>query len=480
MSSCRISAVPVDALRAGTTGTTGATDAPDAGGTARTAGNHRPARTSPGAGRRRAGLVLGALLLPGLLLTAPASAADDTDGSRPAAPAAAPAGSGGKAGSPAAPSGVIGGEQLGLEGTRVQPLKGAPALPRISARSWIVADADTGEVLAAHNAHRRLAPASTLKMLFADTLLPDTDPKEVYRADPLHFGRLGAGSSAVGISDGHDYTVEDLWHGVFLASGNDAVHALAAMNGGLDEITRRMNERAVELQAMDTTVVNPDGYDGEGQLSSAYDLTLIARAGLRNPDFRRYAAADTYTFPGKGKGKKRESFEIRSTNRLLVGAPGLERYPGIIGGKNGYTSKAGHTFTGIAERDGRTLIVTVMNPAEGDRLSVYRETADLLDWGFDAAGRVEPVGELVPTLSEVAAAEAEAEAASAPRPADTGLAAGADGGAGAGGAGTTGVGGMGVLLLSAATLTAAALWGRRLFHRRRRLPGRPRRVAPRV
>ncbi|MBB0246402.1 D-alanyl-D-alanine carboxypeptidase, partial [Streptomyces alkaliphilus] len=391
-----------------------------------------------------------------------------------------PAGSGGGAGSPAAPSGVIGGEQLGLEGTRVQPLKGAPALPRISARSWIVADADTGEVLAAHNAHRRLAPASTLKMLFADTLLADTDPKEVYRADPLHFGRLGAGSSAVGISDGHDYTVEDLWHGVFLASGNDAVHALAAMNGGLDEITRRMNERAVELQAMDTTVVNPDGYDGEGQLSSAYDLTLIARAGLRNPEFRRYAAADTYTFPGKGKGKKRESFEIRSTNRLLVGAPGLERYPGIIGGKNGYTSKAGHTFTGIAERDGRTLIVTVMNPAEGDRLSVYRETADLLDWGFDAAGRVEPVGELVPTLSEVAAADAEAEAASAPRPADTGLAAGADGGAGAGGAGTTGVGGMGVLLLSAATLTAAALWGRRLFHRRRPLPGRPRRVAPRV
>ncbi|MBB0247415.1 hypothetical protein FNQ90_25655, partial [Streptomyces alkaliphilus] len=85
----------MDALRAGTTGTTGATDAPDADGAARTAGNHRPARTSPGAGRRRVGLVLGALLLPGLLLTAPAAAADDTDGSRPAAPAAAPAGSGG-------------------------------------------------------------------------------------------------------------------------------------------------------------------------------------------------------------------------------------------------------------------------------------------------------------------------------------------------------------------------------------------------
>ncbi|MCE7078657.1 D-alanyl-D-alanine carboxypeptidase family protein [Streptomyces sp. ST2-7A] len=444
-------------------------------------GDGRTVRTPRGAGRRRTGLVLGTLLLPGLLLATPATAADSTEGSRPAPGAAVPASSGTTtgAGSPAAPSGVIGGEQLGLRGTRVQPLKGAPALPKTTARSWIVADADTGEVLAARDAHRRLAPASTLKMLFADTLLADTDPEDVYRADPLDFGRLGAGSSAVGISDGHDYTVEDLWHGVFLASGNDAVHALSAMNGGLDEVTRRMNERAVELQAMDTTVVNPDGYDGEGQLSSAYDLTLIARAGLENPEFRRYAAVETYAFPGKGKGKKRESFEIRSTNRLLVGAAGLDRYPGILGGKNGYTSKAGHTFTGIAERDGRTMIVTVMNPEDGDRLRVYRETADLLDWGFGATGRVEPIGELVPSLTELAEAAA-AEAAAAPQPDGTGVTAGANGEAGATGAGTGGIGAVGILLLSATTLTAAALWGRRLFHRRRPLPGRRRRAFPRA
>ncbi|MDT0265271.1 serine hydrolase [Streptomyces sp. DSM 44915] len=347
-----------------------------------------------------------------------------------------------------------------------------PPLPaELTAKSWIVADAETGEVFAAHAAHRPLPPASTLKMLFADTVLPQLARDAEYLAEPEHFTELGPGSSAVGVADGHTYTVEDLWLGAFLASGNDAVYALTAMNGGKEATVAEMNERAAELQAYDTHVVNPDGYDADGQLSSAYDLTLIARAGLQHDDFREYAATASADFPGEGEGEDRETYEIQNTNRLLVGAPGLDPYPGLAGVKNGYTSAAGYTFTGVAERGDRVLLVTVMDPADDDNLAVYREAAALLDWGFAAADTARPVGELVPPVSELPA-DHQAE----PEPEPAGMA-GDDGkNAEAAAAGATGpeeepavASGLLVATVTAGALAVLAL-GAYVFHRRHPLP----------
>ncbi|MCX2971487.1 MULTISPECIES: D-alanyl-D-alanine carboxypeptidase family protein [Streptomyces] len=345
--------------------------------------------------------VAASVLLPALVLGSAAPApADEKDGGR-----AEP--------KPPASMSTVGGKRLGLPGTQVEPRPGAPKVPGdVTARSWIVADAETGDVLAAHNAHWELPPASTLKMLFADTLLPKFDGEATYTVLPKDLEPMGPGSSAVGVKENHDYSVHELWNGVFLASGNDAVHALAAMNGGLDKTVREMNERAEELGAADTHVVSPDGYDAQGQTSSAYDLTLIARSGMQKPDFRAYAATARAKFPGgyadgdggEGDGgsgedaeREREFYEIQSTNRLLVGSHGLEPYEGLAGIKNGSTTEAGNTFTGIAERDDRALLVTVMHPDEKKRANgVYEEAAALLDWGFAAAEHVEPVGELVP------------------------------------------------------------------------------------
>ncbi|MER5355504.1 D-alanyl-D-alanine carboxypeptidase, partial [Kitasatospora sp. NPDC002551] len=288
------------------------------------------------------------------------------------------------------PPAAVGGERLGLAGVQVSPLAGAPALPGdLTGQSWIVADAASGEVLAASNAHLRLAPASTLKILFADTVLPKFDRDTVHKVAPEEIQGIGAGSSLVGIKEDLEYKVEDLWRGVFLSSGNDAVHVLAHMNGGVQRTVAEMQARAEALQARDTRVVSPDGYDSDGQVSSAYDLTLFARAGLRNPDFRVYCATRDAMFPGavdKNTGQ-RGSFGIANTDRLLG------KYPGLIGVKNGFTTNAGSTFVGAAERGGRTLLVTVMHPSSYQK--VYDETAALLDWGFAAAGKVTPVGKLV-------------------------------------------------------------------------------------
>ncbi|MGW0880426.1 D-alanyl-D-alanine carboxypeptidase family protein [Streptomyces sp. NPDC002671] len=293
----------------------------------------------------------------------------------------------------AAEANVIGGERLARTGIQVSGASGLPT--KLSARSWLIADFASGEVLASFGAHRRLAPASTLKMLFADTVLEKFDRTERHKVTDTDLSDIPLGSSLVGIKPGITYTVEQLWQGVFLRSGNDAVHVLAHMNGGVAKTVAQMQAKAEDLQALDTHVVSPDGFDHPGQLSSAYDLTLFARHGLRNDDFRGYCGTRTADFPAGGK----KTFQIQNTDRLLTGAWGLGTYQGLIGVKNGYTSHAGNTFTGAATRGGRTLLVTVMHPAEGAN-AVYEQTAALLDWGFGHGRSAQSVGTLVEPLSE--------------------------------------------------------------------------------
>ncbi|MEU6554838.1 serine hydrolase [Streptomyces sp. NPDC046915] len=324
------------------------------------------------------------------------------------------------AATPASAATAIGGARLARTGIQV---RGATGLPRkLTALSWLVADHDTGEVLASFDAHRRLAPASTLKMLFADTVLRKLDREMKYKVTDADLADVPAGSSLVGVKPGITYSIHQLWQGVFLRSGNDAVHVLAHLNGGLAKTVAEMQARADDLQALDTHVVSPDGFDHKGQLSSAYDLTLFARQGLKDGDFRGYCGTRTADFPAGGK----KTFQIQNTDRLLTGAWGLGTYKGLIGVKNGYTSHAGNTFTGAAVRGGRTLLVTVMHPKSGGN-AVYEETAALLDWGFGKGGAAQAVGALVEPLSE---GGAKAGATPAPARKTAEAAAGAPGSAG--------------------------------------------------
>ncbi|MFF5159596.1 D-alanyl-D-alanine carboxypeptidase family protein [Streptomyces sp. NPDC000348] len=296
-------------------------------------------------------------------------------------------------------------------GTHVRPRPGAPEVPDPSALSWLVADARTGDVLAAHDAHRRLPPASTLKTLFALTVLPALPAGIRHQVRGKELAGIGPGSSLVGVAEARTYRVSDLWNGVFLSSGNDAVRVLAALSGGWRDTAERMQTTARALGAHDTRVESPDGYDAPGQVSSAYDLAVFGRAGLRNHEFARYCARHEARFPARDGG----SYGIVNTNRLLTGADGVEPYEGLIGIKNGYTSNAGHTLVAAARRNGRTLVVTVMNPRSGGGHAVYEEARALLDWGFEATGHVTPVGSL-DALRPGPPHGAEADPATVPTP----------------------------------------------------------------
>ncbi|QRX95873.1 D-alanyl-D-alanine carboxypeptidase family protein [Streptomyces noursei] len=311
-------------------------------------------------------------------------------------------------------------------GVQFLPRPGVPEPPRVSALSWAVTDLASHRILAAKDVHRPLPPASTLKTLFALTVLPKFSQAAVRTVSSADLAGIEAGSSLAGLKEDMPYRVADLWHGVFLTSGSDAVHALAAMNGGWGRTIDEMQATARRLGARDTTVESADGFDTPGQTSSAYDLSLFGQAGLTNRDFAHFAATKTALLPEDGGP---DAYGIQNTNRLLVGSHGVAPYDGLIGVKNGYTTHAGNTLVAAARRGDRTLLVTVMNPRSGAENAVYEEARALLDWGFAAAPRAAAVGLLPAPSPDPRAPGSERAAQRAPR---TTLhragAAGADGG----------------------------------------------------
>ena len=271
----------------------------------------------------------------------------------------------------------VGGPLLAGHGVVIQP--GAPALPTdLTSSAWLVADADTGQILAAKAPHEKYLPASTLKTLTAVTLIPRLDPQQMVKAT---YRDASIDGSKVGLVPDMSYSVRKLFTAMLVVSGNDAAEALAEANGGVGKTVRMMNAEATHLQAYDTFARTPSGLDGPGESTSAYDLALIARAGLQMPDFRHYVGTVKSTVPAP----HHKHFQIYTHNRLLT------TYRGAIGVKNGYTVAARATYVGAATRHGHTILVTLLhaNPY------FWPEAKSLLNWGFAAEGKVEPVGTLV-------------------------------------------------------------------------------------
>ncbi|HVA61260.1 MAG TPA: serine hydrolase [Mycobacteriales bacterium] len=294
-------------------------------------------------------------------------------------------------------SGPVGGPLLGSTGVVVDGSPGVPRLPAgITASSWLVADAGSGAVLAARDAHGRFLPASTLKALTAVTLIPMLDPNRIVTAT---FDDVNVDGSKVGLVEGGRYPVRMLFTAMLVVSGNDAANTLADAAGGIPRTLNLMNAEARHLHADDTVAKTPSGLDGPGESSSAYDLALIARAGLAMPAFRHYVAT-VLSYVSQPHGKP---FQIYTHDYLLTS------FPGAIGVKNGYTVAAQGTYIGAATRGGRTILVTLMhtNP------DFWPEARALLTWGFAADPVATPVGQLVPPLVPSASAASAVDPISA-------------------------------------------------------------------
>jgi D-alanyl-D-alanine carboxypeptidase (penicillin-binding protein 5/6) len=286
---------------------------------------------------------------------------------------------------PAAEQGLASPTPTAAEGLQV---------PDFATKSWILVDADSGDILAGQDYDEQRPMASTIKTLTSLTLLPRLQYDSVYEAQPQETLTEGA---HVGVLSGNTYTVSQLFHGMLMRSGNDAAVALADAYG-YQRTLAAMNAEAQRVGATSTVAKSPNGLDRPGQVSTAKDLAQIYRVAIRDPRLQEILTAKQAEFPAKAPTdptKARTTFTIYNHDTLLNSG-----YPGFMGGKSGFTSQAGRTYVAGVQHDGRTFVVALLGIGGGTT-----ETArEVFDWAVANSSSLSPIGTLpaVPDAPEIA------------------------------------------------------------------------------
>lgn len=255
----------------------------------------------------------------------------------------------------------------------------APAWPdnlSISAEGGIVMDADSGTVLYGKNIHTAYFPASITKILTALIVIENCGLDEMVTFSHNAVYNVESGSSSAGLDEGDQLTVRDCLYAMLLKSANEAANALAEHTAGsIEAFAAMMNAKALSLGCTDSHFNNPSGLNDPEHYTSAYDMALIAQAAFRNETFVEIDSTLYYDIPPTKRNP--EGIRVYPGHRMLKKNM-AQYYPGIIGGKTGYTSLAGNTLVTCAERDGMKLIAVVLNGHQ----THYTDTKALLDFGF--------------------------------------------------------------------------------------------------
>ncbi len=228
----------------------------------------------------------------------------------------------------------------------------------ISAKAAIVYEPITETVLYEKAADDRMLVASTTKIMTAKVVLDNCSLDEKVEVSKAHTAVEG---SSMYLRAGGEYTVEDLLYGLMLASGNDAAAALADHTAGsMEAFAELMNAECQKLGLKNSHFVNSHGLDAEEHYSSARDLAIITAAAMENESFCEIFSRASYTVDG---------VSLYNHNKLLTSCPGC------IGGKTGYTEKAGRILVSCVEREGMRLIcVTISDPRDWeDHKALYEQ-----------------------------------------------------------------------------------------------------------
>jgi D-alanyl-D-alanine carboxypeptidase (penicillin-binding protein 5/6) len=248
------------------------------------------------------------------------------------------------------------------------------APPQVTGRAWLVENGATGQVLLAHNAYRRVPIASLTKLMTVLLTLEHARLDDVVTVSPE---AAATPESTVTFRAGERLTVRELLEAALISSANDAADALASYVGHGSEarFVSMMNAKARQLGLQESHFVRPDGLDAPGHLSSAHDVTFLARLLMRHKIVRQIVRMRVATIS--------DGHVLRTWNDLLYS------YPGIFGVKTGHTSGAGWNETAAAHRRGVSIYATLLGSP--DRSTRNADLAKLLDWGFAQYVGVQPV-----------------------------------------------------------------------------------------
>ena len=240
------------------------------------------------------------------------------------------------------------------------------APPPITARAAVIIEEPCGAVLYGDSAYQRLAPASLTKIATALVAAERADLSEIVdvRVDGAELA-LTTDSTVMGLKPGQQLSLRDLLYGLLLPSGNDAAIAIAEHVGfTTTAFVDLMNDKVEQLGLSDTYFTNPHGLDELGQYTSAFDIAMLGRELIRQPELAAIVRTTTYQPAWDGP-------PLWNGNRLVYA------YPGSLGVKIGYTDAAQQTIVAAAERGERRLIVSALGSS-----SIYDDAVALLDWAF--------------------------------------------------------------------------------------------------
>lgn len=243
-----------------------------------------------------------------------------------------------------------------------------------NAKSAIMIEASTGEILFQKNKDEKLAPASMTKMMSMLLIMEEIENGNLKWNEMITTSEKASsmGGSQIFLKVGEKMTVEDLLKGVAIASGNDAVVALAErVSGSEEQFVKRMNIRAQDLGLKNTNFINATGLTADNHYSSAYDMSLIAKELVKHEKILEF----TSTYEDYLRKDTKSPFWLVNTNRLVRFKEGVD------GLKTGFTDEAGYCLTATMKKDNMRLITVVMKEENTSKRSA--DTTKMLDYGFN-------------------------------------------------------------------------------------------------
>ncbi|MCB7318379.1 serine hydrolase [Lacrimispora sp. 210928-DFI.3.58] len=251
--------------------------------------------------------------------------------------------------------------------------------PAIEAEGAVLMDSATGAVLYAKNGETQFYPASITKLMTALLVAEKCSLDDTVTFSATATTNLESGAVSIKMAEGDTMTVRECLYALLLKSANEVGNALAEhVAGSNGAFADMMNAKAVSLGCTNTHFTNPHGLNDEQHYTTPHDMALIARAAFQNDTVKTVASTRTYTLPAT---KNNPSGLTVTIGHKMLNPNDSRYYPGIIGGKTGYTSKAGNTLVTAAEKDGVRLIAVIMK----SKSTHYTDTKALFDYGFELA-----------------------------------------------------------------------------------------------
>ena len=243
----------------------------------------------------------------------------------------------------------------------------------LSVRSFVIMDANTGDILLSYNPQLFWPPASTLKVMTAIYVMEHLKMDDKVTVSPH---AAAAPPSKIGIKPGEVYTVDELLYALLLNSANDAARALAERVSGSEEaFARDLTRQVRQWGAYRTTVQTANGLPADNQYSTAQDLALMLKKAMEYPELAKIMGTKYYQIQGDR--------ELRNHNRFLFTTPLA------VGGKTGFTRASKHTYVGMFRKDDRAIIVSMMGSTQK-----WADLRPLIEKGFELEGT--PIAKLPP------------------------------------------------------------------------------------